>query len=55
MTSAIKGFGPSDKNQAFKLMIYAVVCALASPCMVAIGLPQKLNLWPKQEAPFKLW
>ena len=55
MTSAIKGFGPSEQNQGPKLIVYAVACALIVPCMVGIGLSQKLSRWPKEEASFKLW
>ena len=55
MSSAIKGFGPSETNEASKLIIYTLICALAAPCMAGIGLSQKLSRWPEREAPFKLW
>ena len=55
MPSAIKGFGPAEKNQAPNLIFYAAICALIVPCMVGIGLSQKLSRWPNGGVPFFLW
>ncbi len=55
MTSAIKGFGPSEKKQASNLIFYIVICALIAPCMVGVGLSQKLSRWPEGGLPFFFW
>ena len=55
MTSAIKGFGPSEKNQTPELIFYVVISSFVVPCMVGVGLSQKLSRWPKGGVPFLLW
>ena len=57
MTSALKAFNidRAESNHATKILLYATIWSLITPCMVGIALSQELNRWPIGEAIFKLW
>ena len=57
MTSAMKGFDHSRAGAMTMatLLMHIAVCSFIVPCLVAIGLSQKLHDWPPQASTFKLW
>jgi hypothetical protein len=57
MSSALKAFSVdrAESNYATKILLYATICSLITPCMVGIALSQELNRWPIGAAVFKLW
>ena len=55
MTSAVRGFGPSEPLKAGRLLLMGAVCGLIVPCMAGLALSQKLHRWPVGEANFRIW
>lgn len=57
MTSAMKGFDHSRAGSTTMatLLMHIAVCSFIVPCLLAIGLSQKLHDWPPQASTFKLW
>ena len=57
MTSAMKGFDHSRAGAMTMatLLMHIAVCSFIVPCLLAIGLSQKLHDWPPQASTFKLW
>jgi hypothetical protein len=57
MTSAIKGFHhePKAVNLTPQHLISMAICSMIAPCLIGIGISQKLNQWPLNTAVFKIW
>ena len=57
MTTAMKGFDYSKVGSMTLsvLLVNLVICSVIVPCLIAIGLSQKLHDWPPVASSFKLW
>ena len=57
MTTAMKGFDHSKVGSMTLsvLLVNLAICSVIVPCLVAIGLSQKLHDWPPEVSTFKLW